>query len=214
MILAAKLWQEGRLDSAETNSDEAKKCLEYLLRLPHADLKEKYVQDVLSLLLMNNIGRQFNIIAEHGKWVRMIFELCEISGSFYLQDVVEKKKEIESYNLAKYGPEEIGLSLKLYQHNTCQLKTDNKNTHDEDILDIIATRLQKYFKGHNKVDVNILMHIPDSQLTAHRPYNRHQIKSKLHYWRKAISLVVKVPTNQHAKLKQWCRKSGIELVTG
>jgi hypothetical protein len=221
LILASKMWENGELNVPKPPCQhELKQCQKYLMGMKQADMDDGQVQKALSMLILNNIGRHFNIVANHRYWVRRSYELAKASG--ILKHAEELKHRIDVHDLHKYGPQEaLGYSIMFGVHGKFRkLEGEDKrqwqmslehhlknNSHhpeyhngdpmpevdiEESLIDMFGCRLERDLKPiYLSLTPGKIMDLPSLYLKRYKALeDKIRIKSYIYDWKESLKIIL------------------------
>lgn len=220
LILASEMWGNGELNVPKPSLDELQNCQDYLHSLESADMSDPDIQNVLSMLILNNIGRHFNIVANHRYWVRCSFELAKLSG--ILKCTEELEKRIDLHDLSKYGPDEaLGYSIMFgFDGKFRKLEGEDKiqwekalhhhykmNKHhpqyydgkkmptvdlEESLIDMFGCRLERDLKPHYySLTPGKILDLPRHYLLRYTVlYNKIEIEFYMAVWKRTLEKIL------------------------
>ena len=107
LIQSVIMWKHWKLHALPPKPDELNSCLQYLENLPCADTgnRENVKQIKLdrSVLIACEVGKHFDYVAHHRKWIKLTYELLKMAGVAFSIDM---DRRIDVHDLSKYGPDE------------------------------------------------------------------------------------------------------------
>ena len=241
LLLAVQMWvREEFEDIPKPSTSELDSCVTYLMDLPHVDLEDSNAKTALSMLILNNIGTHFHIVASHRRWIDLVYELCKIAK---VPNLPELEERIAQHDLSKYGPQEaLGYSIMFgWNGKYRQLKGEDKeiwgkalsshyrdNPHhpqyhnhssmhsgdlEESLLDVLACRLERDFRYYSTIDADMIMDIPLSYLKRYKMGDRLVIEGLIQSWHSSLQLLAAHPTDEQQRLLDgWGEDSELKLM--
>jgi hypothetical protein len=239
LILASKMWGNGKLNVPKPQNEELKVCQNYLYGLEKADMNDGDVQNALSMLILNNIGRHFDIVARHRYWVKCSYELAKSSNFLKCADELEER--INIHDIEKYGPDEaLGYSIMFGMDGKfrkldgedkqiweCSLEHHLKNhSHhpeyhndspmpvidlEESLIDMLGCRLERDLKPYYySLNPGKILDIPYLYLKRYRVLDdKIRIKSYIYDWKEGLEVIL-TDNGEHV-LKEWEQKTDLRL---
>ena len=245
LLKAVYMWRNREFSVKGPTMEELDCCLKYLQglsceQISWSDEKNEMMRSDLGSLCAYNIGKHFDMVASHRKWIKLAYELIKMSEVLFYHEDMDTR--IHIHDLSKFGPREAlgysimfgdrgqyrtleGDELKIweqalhhhYKNNTHHPQYYGQNQMqtadiEESVLDMLACRLERDLKEFETLDANTILNIPPNYLLRYHTSDQCKVNNTIAHWLIHLNRLFNNHTDQQGlALQEWMAKSGYKL---